>query len=201
VQREGCKELKWPAKHTAGVDPGLVGPGAFEHPAVREWWRWLREDYTPESSVALVMPCSNVKPYTRSPASRKMRGLLRRLGLWDEERGRPRGVEWLYFSDLLVLVPYWRAEEYPACCYEVSPDTVLGSTRLRGLVASLLAEAVEHLVSRGLREVVVFLPRKHLVLWEEARGRAARWPLERRVRYTLFSFRGVGEALSEALRS
>ncbi len=193
--------MKWRAKHHSGLDPGLVGERAFEHPAVREYWRWLIEDYAPAYSVALVTPCSNVKPYTRSPASRKLRGLLRRMGLWDEEANRPRGLAWLYFSDLLILVPYEKAEEYPACCYEVPPDTVLSNDKLVGLVADKLAEAMEALARRGLREAVVFLPRKHLVLWEKARLRAADWPREVRVRYTLFSFRGVGEALSSLLQS
>jgi predicted RNA-binding protein len=142
--------LKWRARHYQGLDPGLVGEKAFEHPAVAEYWRWLTEEYTPPSSTALVTPCSNVKPYTRSPASRKTRGLLRRLGLWDEEAGKPAGIEWLYFSDLLLLVPYSKAEDYPACCYEVPPDVVLASRELSSLVVEKLANAVERLWGGGL---------------------------------------------------
>ena len=183
-------------RHHAGLDPGLVGEKAFEHPAVREWWRWLLEDYVPAYSVALVTPCSSVKPYTRSPTSRKIRGGLRRLGLWDTARDRPRGLVWLYFSDLLVFVPYERAEEYPACCYEVPPDLVLGDGGLADLVASKLAEAAAALTGRGLRRVVVFLPRKHLRLWAEARRRAAEWPEEVYVKYTLFSTRELMDAVS-----
>jgi len=199
VQRERGGAVKWRARHHHGLDPELVGPRAFEHPSVREWWRWLREDYVPVSSVALVTPCSNVKPYTRSPTSRKIRGLLRRLGLWDLEADRPRGLEWLYFSDLLIFVPYWRAEEYPACCYEVPPDQVLADKELSERVAGLLAEVVEALYARGLRNLVVFLPRKHLKLWGMARERASRWPEEAMVKYTLFSPRGLGDALTALL--
>lgn len=186
-------------RHTEGLDPALVGERAFSHPAVHDWWRWLLEDYEPAYPVALVTPCSNVKPYTRSPTSRKIRGLLRRLGLWDREADRPHGVAWLYFSDLLVLVPYERAEEYPPCCYEVHPDLVLGSPGLRERVTSLLAEAVEGLMDRGLERVVVYLPRKHLRLWSEAREKAAKWPSEIHVKYSLFSTRPLGEAVLEAL--
>jgi len=191
--------LKWPAKHAAGLDPGLVGPRAFDHPAVGEWWRWLREDYEPAYPVALVTPCSNVKPYTRSPTSRKIRGLLRRMNLWDVDSDRPRGLVWLYLSDLLLLVPYERAGEYPACCYELHPDTVLGDEKLLEKVTTLLAEAMEGLVDRGLAQVVTFLPRKHLQLWNKAREKATKWPREAAVKYTLFSLRGLAEALSAAL--
>lgn len=184
-------------RHHSGLDPGLVGERAYTHPAVQEWWRWLREEYRPPSPVALVTPCSNVKPYTRSPTSRKVRGLLRRLGLWGG--GAPRGVTWLYFSDLLILVPYERAGDYPACCYEAPPDLVLGSQELRSMVTSLLAEAVERLVERGLREAVVFLPRKHLTLWREAREKAAKWPREYHTGYTIFSTRSLEKTLRKTL--
>ena len=186
-------------RHYRGLDPGLVGEAAFNHHAVAEWWRWLREDYTPTSSVALITPCSNVKPYTRSPTTRKIRGLLRRLGLWDAERDKPRGLEWLYFSDLLILVPYERAEEYPACCYDVPPDLVLADKGLAEKVATLLAGVMEELAGRGLERLVVYLPRKHLKLWDAARERASRWPGEERVKYSLFSTKPLGEAVSRIL--
>jgi len=186
----------WPAKHHSGLNPALVGPRAFEHPSVRGWWRWLLEEYRPRSPVALVTPCSSVKPYTRSPTSRKIRGLLRRLGLWDYGSDRPRGVEWLYLSDLLLLVPYERAGEYPACCYEVPPEVVLCSPALRSLVTSLLAEAVERLYERGLRRVIIYLPKKHLGLWNEAKKRAVKWPSETVTKYSIFRFDGLPQALS-----
>ena len=186
----------WPARHHRGLDPALVGARAFEHPAVRGWWRWLLEEYEPSYSTALVTPCSSVKPYTRSPTSRKIRGLLRRLGLWSEDSGRPRGIEWLYFSDPLLLVPYERAEEYPACCYEVPPDVVLGSPALLSLVTGLLATVMEELVDRGLEHVIVYLPRKDLTIWSRARERAARWPRETITKYDIFRFDGLPDALA-----
>ncbi len=187
-------------RHHVDVDPGLVGEKAFTHPATRQWWRWLLEDYEPAYPVALVTPCSSVKPYTRSPTSRKIRGGLRRLGLWDGGEDRPRGLVWLYFSDLLILVPYERAEEYPPCCYEVPPDLVLGNPELAERVSALLAEAVEGLVDRGLEKAILFLPRKHKRLWDKAVGKANKWPEEIVVRYTLFSTRELLEAIYSAVR-
>ncbi len=177
------------------IDPELVGLKAFSHPAVREWWCWLLEEYRPRYPVALVTPCSRVKPYTRSPTSRKVRGLLRRLRLWDSAAGRPRGIEWLFFSDLLLLVPYERAEEYPACCYDVAPDMVLASHATSLMVAERLAEAMERLAGRGLRELIVYLPKKHMVLWQNARMLASRWPRETLVRFTIFDVDGLARAL------
>ncbi|WP_167827774.1 hypothetical protein [Pyrolobus fumarii] len=188
---------RFPARHVSGVDPGLVGVRALDHPSVRAWHRWLLEVYEPRFRVALVTPCSNVKPYPLSPTSRKVAGLLRRLGLWNGFA--PQGVEWLYLSDLLVFVPYWRAWDYPACCYELHPEEVLGDRRAFERVVGLLAAVVEVLVGRGLERVVLFLPRRHLRIWEEARSLASVWPLEVRVGYTLFSLRPLGEALSTVI--
>jgi hypothetical protein len=185
-------------RHHSGIDPGLVGEKAFKHPAVTKWWGWLLSEYEPPYSVALITPCSNVKPYTKSPTSRKIRGLLRRLDLWDSENNRPRGIVWLYFSDLLIFVPYERAEEYPACCYEVPPQLVLANPGLVELVTSKLSEAVKHLADY-LEQFVVFLPRRHLALWEAAKKKSAKWPAELRVKYTLFSTSGVEAALKTVL--
>lgn len=181
-----------------GLDNGLQGLRAFDHPSVKNWWHWLLEEYRPRYPVALVTPCSNVKPYTRSPTSRKIRGILRRLGLWSDESDEPRGLEWLYFSDLLVLVPYQRVEEYPACCYEVPPDLVLSTPWARQLVVDLLRRFMES--GHGPRKLLVFLPRKHLTIWDEAKRGASRWPVEMRAKYTIFVGNGFSEYVKSLLR-
>ncbi len=182
-----------PPKHYSGLDPELVGLRAYSHPAVRAYWRWLLEEYKPSSSIALVTPCSNVKPYTRSPTSRKIKGMLRRLGLWDESSNRPKGIEWLYFSDLLALVPYWRAEEYPACCYELPPTMLRDG--YRNLLVSIVSRVVARLCERGLRTIVTFLPRMHRELWSAARSSSSLWPMEVQVKYTIFSLRELESTL------
>jgi len=149
----------------------ISGAGAFNHPAVRDWHRWLKEEWGPAPVPALVTPCSATKPYPKSPTSRKIRGVLRRLGLWDEGGaglyGAPRGVEWAYLSDLLGLVPYARAHVYPACCYDVPPDLVIGNERLKSHLLSVLRPALQRLVATA-PVTIVYLPRKHLGLFEEA---------------------------------
>lgn len=169
------------------LDPRLVGPKAFEQPVVREWWDWLREEYTPEHPVALVTPCSSVKPYTDSPTSRTVRSALQRLGLWSYARGRPLSLVWLYFSGLLILVPYERAVEYPACCYELGLRVFEVNDRLRQRYVEAAAQIMERLVERGLRKVLVYLPRRHLQLWEMARSWAERWPEEARLKFSIYT--------------
>ena len=186
----------FPARHTMGGDPGLGGLRAFEHPAVREWHRWLLEEWEPGSRYMLVTPCSNVKPYTRSPAARKVVGVLRRLGLWSGDG--PDRVEWVFLSDLLLFVPYRRVEEYPACCYELHPADLLSSRRHYEMVVDLLARIVER-VAPLLDAVVVFLPRMHLGIWRDARERARSWPREVVVKYTIFSMRELEEALRRTI--
>ena len=151
----------WRAR-AARVDPGLVGPRAFGHPAVRSWHRWVRGVLAPRAPVVLVTPCSNRKPYPLSPQSAKIRGVLRRLGLWDPGGpglyGAPRGVEWLYLSDLLALVPYDRAHEYPACCYEL-PPSMLDEDGL-----NQVALAVRGFLERNtgrIHRIILYLPRSY----------------------------------------
>ncbi len=189
-------ERGWfPARHYAGLDPSLVGIGALDHPAVRAWHEWLLAEWRPRSHLLLVTPCSSVKPYPLSPTSRKVRGVLRRLGLWDG--GEPRGVEWLYLSDLLVLVPYWRAWDYPACCYELHPEELLGSKSAYRRVVGVLAQVLERLSAMKVF-VVTFLPRRHLRIWVDALALSAAELREERVRYTIFGTGELHEKLSAA---
>ena len=191
----------WPPRPRAGLDPGLVGLRAFRHPAVQNYWEWLLRLYTPRSSIVLVTPCSNVKPYPYSPASGKVRGVLRRLGLWDGPvrgvEGRPRGIEWLYFSDLLVFVPYEKSFEYPACCYEVPPELVL-ENGLAGKVAGMAAKVLEKMADR-VEVVVAWLPEKHRRLLGKALDAAKRKPRTVYAKYSLFTANPLEEVLQELL--
>ena len=182
-----------PPKHLKGVDPDLVGPKAYSHPAVHRWWKWIVEEYRPPSQAALLTPCSNVKPYTRSPTSRKIRAMLRRLGLWDPTADKPKSITWLYLSDLLGLVPYEHAEDYPACCYEVPPQVALRVDGALERIADVVCRAIEN---HGYRILVTFLPKAHRKIVEEARKQCSYWPQEIQVAYTIF---GTGK-LEAALR-
>ncbi|MET1129138.1 MAG: DUF5591 domain-containing protein [Thermoproteota archaeon] len=186
-------------RHYNGVDSNLVGKKAFDHPAVHRWWKWLIRDYSPPYSIALLTPCSNIKPYTRSPTSRKVRAVLRRLNAWED--GKPKKVTWMYFSDLLIFVPYERAEEYPACCYEVHPDVVLRDKSLTELVVNITARVLTALSRRGLEVVVTFLPSKHAKLWEQALAHAETVPEIIKTRYTLFSVFELEETLKTILNN
>jgi len=188
---------RFPAKHAQGVDPELIGLKAFEHPAVKAWHEWLVEEWWPEFRIVLLTPCSNVKPYTRSPTSRKVKGVLRRLGLWDELHNKPWGVDWLYLSDLLVLVPYTRAEEYPACCYELHPEELLKSPKHYNVVVDLLARVLERQLATAV--VIAFLPRNYLRILGDALTRAKRRPVVHTVRYNIFSTRELEETLRRVL--
>lgn len=154
---------RWPARMPG--HPGIYGRDAWKHPDAIAWRRLAREELEPRHPVVLVTPCSNVKPYPRSPSSAKIRGVLRRLGLWDPEGpglyGAPRGVEWIYLSDLLGVVPYDKAHEYPACCYEFPPDLAMDG--MAGLVIPEIRGVLERYLSRGrARTVVLYLPRLYL---------------------------------------
>jgi predicted RNA-binding protein len=192
----------WPARGdpARGIDPALRGEAAWSHPAAVEWRRWVSLAWRPRGGLVLLTPCSNVKPYPRSPQSGKVRGVLRRLGLWDPGgpgyKGAPTGLDWVYLSDLLGLVPYERAHEYPPCCYEYPPSLLHSSPARLLELASTLAPALERAAGGGA-VVVAYLPRGHRRLLEEALSRARMAPRVEWVAYSLF--RGH-RLLEEALR-
>ncbi|MEB3779734.1 MAG: DUF5591 domain-containing protein [Desulfurococcales archaeon] len=157
----------WPAK--GKIYPDLSGFNAWKHKDVVAWRSWVSNEYLLESDILLLTPCSNVKPYPKSPTSRKIRGVLRRLGYWDDEGnglfGAPIGVEWSYLSDLLVLVPYIRAHEYPACCYEYAPQIIGGE---KDTVIEEIRETLLMFFKRNykLRIIILYLPRFYNILLE-----------------------------------
>ena len=181
----------WPSRAdpSRGLDPGLTGPRAWSHPAAVAWRRDIAAKWAPASRVVIVTPCSNVKPYPRSPQSGKVRGVLRRLGLWDSRgpgyKGAPRGVDWVYLSDLLGLVPYEHAHEYPACCYEFPPQLLHSDP---GMVEELV-EAVRPPLERAAQHgavILAYLPSRHRAILEEALRRAKPRPEAVWARYNLF---------------
>ncbi len=151
----------WPVR--GYIDPSLRGSRAWESNVSAEWRWWAREELKARWEIVILTPCSNVKPYPRSPQSAKIRGVLKRLGLWNLEgagyRGEPFKVDWIYLSDLLGLVPYTRALDYPACCYEFPPQSLDGNSEfvireIRGVLEGFLSR------NHGNIEVVIaYLPR------------------------------------------
>jgi len=179
----------WPVRPdpSRGPDPGLTGPAAWGHPAAAGWRRWTASSWEPRGCLVLITPCSNVKPYPRSPQSAKIRGALRRLGLWDPRgpgyRGAPLGVDWVYLSDLLGLVPYEAAHRYPACCYEYPPSLL--TPRQEGELAEALAGALSRAARRGA-VLVAYLPRRHASILRAALHAASPGPRVEWVPYHLF---------------
>ena len=88
--------------------------------------------------------------------SRHIVGFLKKCGLWNMEADRPQGIVWLYFSDLLVLVPYERQEEYPACCYNLY-HRHLGKKE-RNLIINILSRTMTRL-SNYIEKALVYLPK------------------------------------------
>ncbi len=101
----------------------------------------------------------------------------------------------------MIIVPYDRAEDYPACCYDVPPQLVISRRDIVEKVVSKTRLVVEALVDRGVEQVVVFLPRLHLSIWEEARRRASKWPSQISVKYTLFSIKDLEATIRELVGS
>ncbi len=158
----------WPVRGDPA--PGLSGPQAFWHRDAVDYRARVPELMGERSGAPLLLtPCSNVKPYPRSPQSAKIRGVLRRLGFWDPSGpgmyGSPSGLGWIYLSDLLGLVPYEVAHEYPACCYNYPPDLLEADRRAWEELISTIAAGLS---SAEPEVIIAYLPRRYLLILGEA---------------------------------
>ena len=156
----------WPIKGT--IDPSLKDINAWNHPASLAWRKWISDMLIIEHPLVLLTPCSNNKPYPKSPMSRKIRGVLKRLNLWNPSgnglAGSPYNLAWLYVSDLLGLVPYERSHEYPACCYEFPPSILSKNNVLLEEIRNILQGFFSR--NKKIEIVISFLPRLYRYIVE-----------------------------------
>ena len=141
------------------IIPELIGERAFENSLVQGFWDYMIHRYRPQYDIALITPCSNVKPYPLSPMNLKIKGILRRLGLWDYKGKKPL-IEWLFLSDLLGFVPYTYSWIPPACCYDVPPDIVETKKTLYRKIKHILEEAWVR-ISPFYNKIIIYLPQKY----------------------------------------
>jgi len=181
MDRDACTDLH----RFLGIDSvpaaGTIVITDWHHPHRHAFVKWFLYRYVPpKKRVALILPCSHVKPYSRSRIRRQLYSLMSRYNLWS-------CVQVYTLSDLLGLVPIEVEECYPAANYEF-PPTALGALK------SVLIGIVAHEL-RKIREfhgkIIAWLPSKHADIIERA-ARATGIEIELR-KYGQLAFHSMKE--------
>ncbi len=141
------------------LSPELLGIFAFHNSLVKQHWNFMMYTWKPEYSILLVSPCSNVKPYPRSPMNQKIRKVLMKHYLWDISRNKPL-IDWVFISDLLGPVPYVMSFIPPACCYEFPPSLLESIHKAKEQLSSVISTWWNRV--KGYYALkIIYLPQKY----------------------------------------
>jgi len=137
----------------------LKGDWLFLHPTVKDYheylFSYLLERLGP-GEVALITPCSKVKPYRDSFMYKKIESIINKYGsdVWR-----------FVMSEPLVIVPRYFDVYFPAAHYDYPPEKVMPEEV--PIYVDLLRKSLE-VISMRFERVVYTLPRKHKKIFEMA---------------------------------
>ncbi len=183
---------RWPRK-SLHLIPCLTGTRAFYNSMVENFWNYMIYYYKPNYNVALITPCSNVKPYPLSPMNRKIIGILKRSKLWDEDRKKPL-IEWLFLSDLLGFVPFTHTWIPPACCYDVPPDIVEENSELYMKIKNVIDKTWLR-IHTYFDKAIIYLPKRYHKLLPKDYGN----PSKIIVKYNIFDTKILQKVLTQQI--
>ncbi|MBW9140853.1 MAG: DUF5591 domain-containing protein [Candidatus Aramenus sp.] len=138
------------------------GVDLFRHPVVKAWHDYFLKEWRSDKDVALLLPCTSVKPYSRSATHRLAYALLKKYGL----EGR---VQVYSVSEPMLLVPKELEECYPFNSYDYPPARMTEAEKEE--FSELLVPFLRK-VSSQHRSLVAVLPRHHYKVVEKASGLA-----------------------------
>jgi predicted RNA-binding protein len=138
------------------------GVDLFKHPVVKAWHEYFLTTWKSDKAVAMFLPCTSVKPYSRSATHRLAYALLKKYGL--EEKVQVYSV-----SEPMLLVPKELEECYPFNSYDYPPAKM--SEAEKEEFSELLVPFLRKVSSQHERLIAV-LPRHHYKVVEKASGLA-----------------------------
>ncbi|WP_338603971.1 DUF5591 domain-containing protein [Sulfolobus tengchongensis] len=138
-----------------GIDP-------FKHPVVKKWHRFFIEYWKSNKEIALLLPCTVVKPYSLSPTHKIAYSNLKKYNLEDK-------VQVYSVSEPMLLVPRELENCYPFNSYDYPPSKM--SSNEKEEFIDLLSIALKH-ISAMHRRLIAVLPRHHYEITEKASKKA-----------------------------
>ena len=144
------------------AEPGVIllkDEKLFYHPLIKIYHDYILQVWQPiPLPIALYLPCSKHKPYSKSFMQLKIRRMLYKWGLIDY-------VQIYIVSEPLVLVPYQLEKLFPAAHYDYPPERV--SNDEIEIYIKVLREILKKL--RQAHKVHIYsLPRFHKAIFENA---------------------------------
>jgi len=137
----------------------LVGDWLFLHPTVKDYYEYLFSyllDRMGPGEVALITPCSKVKPYRDSFMYKKIESIINKYG---------NDVWRFVMSEPLVIVPRFFDVYFPSAHYDYPPEKVMPEEV--PIYVDLLRKALE-VIGMKFERIVYTLPRKHKKIFEMA---------------------------------
>ncbi len=159
------------------------GEDLFINPTVRRWHEFFVQSYESTKPLALLLPCTSMKPYSRSATHRLAYSIIKRKNL-DEY------VQIYSVSEPMLLVPREVEECYPFNSYEYSPKVMTAQEKdeFVDLLRKPLAKiANQHKIIAGV------LPAHHYSIVDRAsRKEGVKLYL---TRYGKLAFRSINESI------
>ncbi|WP_232048941.1 DUF5591 domain-containing protein [Sulfuracidifex tepidarius] len=159
------------------------GEDLFINPTVKKWHEFFFQSYESTKPLALLLPCTSVKPYSRSATHRLVYSILKRKNLDNH-------VQVYSVSEPMLLVPREVEECYPFSSYEYSPKvmTVQEKDEFVELLRKPLAK-----IAKQHKVIVGVLPTHHYSIVDRAsRKEGLKLYL---MRYGKLAFRSISESI------
>jgi len=189
-----CSELGEEYVELMTIPPGKIVLDArredlFKHKHVVLWHRFACR-YLPiaKGLVALVLPCTRIKPYRISATHRLAEARIRKLGIEPF-------VDVYILSEPMALVPRELDIYYPFANYDYDPKLLSDEHRemLIGIVAKILSKFDVY------KHVIAVLPRHHRKIFESSVLRAGINNVTL-FNYDRLAFKSVAEAVDFAAK-
>ena len=137
------------------------GVSPFKHDHVKLYHDYLKDIWRPVSAdFYVLMPCTRVKPYSKSVTHKMMKYYIMRL------RERGVSVELCSVSEPMLLVPLRYEHLYPLANYDFPP--YLMNIDEKKLMIDKLSELIPRLSEVTKEKIVAVLPRHHYSILSEA---------------------------------
>ena len=156
-------------KYILSLSPGNIvirkdnhlSQSPFKHPDVTLYHKYLLNVWEPRfSDYSILMPCTQVKPYSKSVTHRMMISYINSLRKYNCL------VELYSISEPMIIVPYEYEELYPLANYDFPPKLMVEWEK--ELMANLLSKALVKIVKYTKYEVIAVLPRHHRSILERS---------------------------------
>ncbi len=121
----------------------------FNHPVVKKWHEYFMEFWNSDKGLAIILPCTSIKPYSKSATHKLAYSIIKKLDL---------DVQVYSVSEPMLLVPRELEECYPFNSYDYPPSKMTKEEKEE--FVELLIDPLTK-ISKLHRRIVGILPKHH----------------------------------------